>query len=140
MKKIDVNSKRSTTNEHYMYFFFLGGGGGGGGQKIYIFQDPYDFIMFFIKCQGMTAEKIRLCILFNRCPGRFRTRKCCNFYIIFHSIVQTNMKQKFVSRSSSSTTSNISSGCLECNDSLFNIKIERKKVHNMEDFSASRTT
>ena len=36
--------------------------------------------------------------------GRICTRKFCDFYIIFHSIVQTNMKQKFVSRIYSSTT------------------------------------
>ena len=53
--------------------------------------------------------------------GRFRTRKFCHFYIIFHSIVQTNMKGKLVSWLSSSTTIKqykLSSGCLEGNASL----------------------
>ena len=36
--------------------------------------------------------------------GQCLTRKFCHFYIIFHSIVQRNMKQKFVSRLSSSPT------------------------------------
>ena len=61
-------------------------------------------------------------------------------YIIFHSIVQTNMKWKCVSWLSSSTYYKAIYPLVVLRVMPVCYRIKRKRVHNMEDFSASRTT
>ena len=68
--------------------------------------------------------------------GRFCTRTFFHFYIIFHSVVQTNMKRKFVSWFWYYYKAIYPVVVLRVMPVCY--KNKRKKVHNVEDFSASR--
>ena len=72
--------------------------------------------------------------------GRFRTRNFGHFHVIFHSVVQTNMKCRFVSYSSQNATIKAIYPLVVLREMPLGNEIDTKKVHELEGFFASRTT
>ena len=72
--------------------------------------------------------------------GRFRTKNLGHFHVIFHSVVLTNIKRRFVSYSSHSTTIKTIYPLVVLREMPFSNEIDTKKLHDLEGFSTSHTT